>query len=148
MIQAIYVAKKPKAPQIQIEAVQVDFGKGIVGDRNYGKKGDDGPNITFVESEAIAAFNMNFEQNIALSDTRRNIVTQGVRLNDLVGKTFSIGSVTFYGVELCLPCAKLGKALENDGITSAQVVKAWLHSGGLRANVLNTGVLRVGMEFS
>jgi len=59
VIQAIYVAKKSKQPQMQIDVVKVDAGKGIVGDRYYGKKGHDGPNITFVESEEIAAFNMN-----------------------------------------------------------------------------------------
>ena len=148
MIKAIYVAKKSKQAQIEIDAVKVDLGKGIVGDRYYGKKGNDGPNITFVESEAIDAYNKNFGQNIAHFDTRRNIVTQGVRLNQLVGKEFTIGDVRFYGVELCEPCISLGKGLANDSLTPAQVVKAWVHSGGLRANVLSTGILRLGMTFN
>jgi MOSC domain-containing protein YiiM len=75
-------------------------------------------------------------------------VTQGVRLNQLVGKEFTIGDVRFYGVELCEPCGSLGKALANDSLTPAQVVKAWVHSGGLRANVLSTGILRLGMTFN
>ncbi|ETI62291.1 MOSC domain-containing protein [Marinomonas profundimaris] len=148
MIQAIYVAKKSKQPQIEIDAVKVDAGKGIVGDRYYGKKGIDGPNITFVESEEIAAFNANFGQHIVHSATRRNILTQGVRLNQLVGQEFSIGDVRFYGVELCEPCGSLGKSLANDSLTSSQVVRAWLHRGGLRANVLSTGILRAGMQFN
>ena len=148
MIQAIFVAKKSAQSQVGIDAVKVDMGKGIVGDRYYGKKGSDGPNITFVESEEIAAFNANFEQSIALSATRRNIVTQGVRLNQLVGQEFSIGDVRFYGVELCEPCASLGKSLANDTITSSQVVSAWVRRGGLRANVLSTGILRTGMQFN
>ncbi|WP_394182391.1 MOSC domain-containing protein [Marinomonas posidonica] len=145
MIQAIFVAKKAKQAQIEIEAVKVDAGKGIVGDRYYGKKGNDGPNITFVALEEIHAFNENFEQRITLSDTRRNVVTYGVSLNDLVGKRFRIGDAEFYGVELCEPCALLGKRLATEEMSAAQVVKAWLHKGGLRADVVRSGVLRVGM---
>jgi MOSC domain-containing protein YiiM len=148
LIQSIYVAKKSKQPQIEIDAVKVDAGKGIVGDRYYGKKGIDGPNITFVESEEIAAFNANFGQHIDHSATRRNILTQGVRLNQLVGQEFSIGDVRFYGVELCEPCGSFGKSLANDSLSSSQVVRAWLRRGGLRANVLSTGILRTGMQFN
>lgn len=144
MIQAIFVAKKAKQAQMTIEAVKVDAGKGIVGDRYYGKKGNDGPNITFVAQEEIHAFNQHFEQQITLSDTRRNVVTHGVSLNDLVGKRFRIGDAEFYGVELCEPCSLLGRRLANDNISAAQVVKAWLHKGGLRADVIRSGVLRVG----
>lgn len=145
MIQAIYVSKKSKQVQIGIDAVKVDAGKGIVGDRYYGKRGEIGLNITFIESEEIDAFNVNFGQHISPFDTRRNIVTQGVRLNQLVGKEFMIGDIRFLGVELCEPCASLGKLLANDSLSAPQVVKAWLNRGGLRANVLTTGILRVGM---
>ncbi|WP_191602988.1 MOSC domain-containing protein [Marinomonas algicola] len=145
MIQAIFVSKKSKQSQIGIDAVKVDAGKGIVGDRYYGKRREAGLNITFIESEEIEAFNANFGQHIRPSDTRRNIVTQGIRLNQLVGKEFEIGGVRFLGVELCEPCASLGKLLANDSLTAPQVVKAWLNRGGLRANVLTTGILRVGM---
>lgn len=148
MIQAMYVAKKSKQGQVGIDAVKVDAGKGIVGDRNYGKRREPGQNITFVENEAIAAFNRNFGQSIGESETRRNIITQNVRLNQLVGQEFSIGDVRFYGVELCEPCGALGRALANDSLTPSQVVKAWMRTGGLRANVLSTGILRVGMQFN
>ncbi len=147
MIKAIYVAKKSRQAQIGIDAVKVDAGKGIVGDRYYAKRGDVGLNITFVESEAIEAFNEHFEQNIEWHATRRNIITQGVRLNQLVGKEFSIGSVRFRGVELCDPCAFLGHSLKNDSLSAPQVVKAWTQQGGLRADVLTTGILRIGAPF-
>ncbi|SBS32969.1 MOSC domain protein [Marinomonas spartinae] len=147
MIKSIFVAKKSKMPQIGIEAVKVDAGKGIVGDRSYGKRQEAGQNITFVESEEIEAFNTNFDQQIGQSATRRNIVTEGIRLNNLVGKEFMIGDVRFYGVELCEPCAYLGQLLANDSLSAPQVVKAWLHRGGLRADVLSTGILKTGMPF-
>lgn len=144
----MYVAKKSTQAQIEINAVQVDVGQGIVGDRYYGKRSENGQNITFVESEAITAFNANFEQNMCQSSTRRNIVTKNVRLNQLVGQEFSIGEVRFYGVELCEPCGALGRALANESLTASQVVRAWRLTGGLRANVLSTGILRVGMPFN
>jgi MOSC domain-containing protein YiiM len=69
-----------------------------------------------------------------------------VRLNDLVGKTFQIGTVKLKGVELCEPCATLGSALENESIKNADVVKAFVHKGGLRADVLTSGSIKVGMS--
>jgi len=145
VIQAIYVAKKARQAQVGIDVVKVDAGKGIVGDRNYGKRNEAGLNITFVESEEIDAFNTNFGQRLEAFSTRRNIVTQGVRLNQLVGKEFTIGDVRFLGVELCEPCSFLGRSLASDSLTAPQVVKAWTQRGGLRADVLSTGILRVGM---
>lgn len=148
MISAIFVAKTKRGRQVQIDSVKVDAGKGIVGDRHYGFRKQEGINITFVEQEQIDAFNTNFAQQIVLSETRRNIVTQGVNLNTLVGKEFWIGNVRFYGVELCEPCAVLGQRLANQSISAPQVVRAWLNRGGLRANVLTTGILKTGASFS
>lgn len=157
MIKSIYVAKSPSCSQQSLESVFVYAGKGIVGDRNYGHKKEPGQNITLIELEEIQRFNQDYGQTIDESDTRRNIITQGVRLNDLVGKQFTIGEVTLLGTELCEPCSKLGKQLsdqssnhskhqpDKQALTSAQVVKGFLNKGGLRCNVLSNGKLEVGM---
>ncbi|GAB3484915.1 MOSC domain-containing protein [Marinomonas epiphytica] len=147
MITGIFIASQHDSVQQEMTAVKVTKGKGIVGDRHYGLMQEEGQNITFVESEAIQAFNEEFGQVITLSDTRRNIVTQGVSLNQLVGKEFSVGTVRFYGVELCEPCAQLGQKLATSQCHPAQVVAAWHHRGGLRADVLSSGVLGVGDIF-
>lgn len=146
MIEALFIAKEHNTAQEQVESIELVEGKGIVGDRNFEQSKWPGQNLTFIEQEEIENYNREFQQDISISDTRRNIITKGVRLNDLVGKTFQIGTVKLIGVELCEPCATLGSALENETIKNADVVKAFLHKGGLRADVLTSGVISVGMS--
>lgn len=146
MIEALFIAKEHNTAQEQVESIELVEGKGIVGDRNFEQSKWPGQNLTFIEREEIENYNREFQQDISISDTRRNIITKGVRLNDLVGKTFQIGTVKLIGVELCEPCATLGSALENETIKNADVVKAFLHKGGLRADVLTSGVIGIGMS--
>jgi MOSC domain-containing protein YiiM len=72
------------------------------------------------------------------SETRRNILTRGVRLNDLVGREFSVGEVRLRGIRLCEPCSHLA------GLTGRNVIPAFTHRGGLRAQILSGGTIRVG----
>jgi len=146
MIEAIFIAKEFKAAQEQVDSIELVEGKGIVGDRNFDQANWPGQNLTLIEWEEIEKYNESFQQNIDLSDTRRNMITKGVRLNDLVGKVFQIGKVKLKGVELCEPCATLGGALENETIQKADVIKAFVHKGGLRADVLTSGCIEVGMS--
>ena len=147
MIDSIFIACGRGLPPTEVKEVELVAGKGIVGDRNFGKDTWPGQNITFIEAEEIESFNATYDRSVARSDPRRNVVTRSVRLNELVGKRFSIGGVEFYGVELCEPCKSLGTRLGSDAMSSAQVVRAWVHKGGLRADVLSNGTIRVGMRF-
>ena len=148
MIKSLFIACQAGAKIEQVESIKVVAGAGIVGDRNFNKSKWPGQNITFISLESIEAFNRDNHQAIDAWSPRRNVVTAGVDLNALVGKTFSIGGVVFKGVELCEPCKGLGDSLMNDSITSVEVVSAFVHSGGLRAEVCNNGVLSVGMTFT
>jgi MOSC domain-containing protein YiiM len=147
MIHTIFIAEHSLGKQVQIDKIELITGKGIVGDRNFDKAKWPGQNITFIEIEEIEAFNNNYQQRIHLADTRRNVITQGIRLNNLVGKEFLIGDVRFKGVELCEPCATLGKLLSNETLAKKEVVKAFLHKSGLRADVLSDGDIHAGMTF-
>jgi MOSC domain-containing protein YiiM len=69
---------------------------------------------------------------------RRNIVTDGVSLNDLVGKEFYVGEVRIRGIRLCEPCSYLAK------ISFPEILKGLVHKGGLRAQILSEGLIRVG----
>jgi MOSC domain-containing protein YiiM len=71
-------------------------------------------------------------------ETRRNLLTSGVALNDLVGKEFQIGAVRLKGVRLAEPCNHLER------LTQPGVLKGLVHRAGLRADILDEGVLRVG----
>lgn len=134
-----------KAQELTLnDAVRVVAGAGIEGDFYFNKHKHPGQNITLVEAEMIEAFNREHNTELPLTATRRNLVTRGVRLNDLVGKEFSIGSQRFRGVELCEPCATLGKYLATSALGAQTIVKSLTHKAGLRADVLTTGVIRVG----
>ncbi len=148
MIKAIYIAKEHDGTQQKVDCIELVEGKGIVGDRNYDKSKWPGQNITLIELEEIRNYNRVYKQEIEISSTRRNIITTGVNLNDLVGKKFSIGDVRFKGVELCEPCGILGDMLKNDTIDKKDVVAALLHKGGLRADVLNSGSIKIGMQLN
>ena len=86
----------------------------------------------------IESFNQRNGHGFHNSDFRRNLVTQGIGLNDLVGKTFTINNVSFYGVQLCEPCASLQKRL------GVRLLPDLVHQGGLRAQIRSNGVIAVG----
>ena len=114
---------------------------GVVGDRNYGMRRHAGQNLTLVEAEEIERFCAEQARIPDLSLTRRNLVTRGVRLNDLVNAEFTIGDVHLRGVELCEPCAILGRALSDDSLAAPSAIKRWVGRGGLRVDVLTDGVI-------
>ncbi|NGY03168.1 MOSC domain-containing protein [Solimonas terrae] len=148
MIESIFIARGKTEPQVEVAEIELVAGKGIVGDRNFSREQWPGQNVTFIELEEIENFNANYGRAIGAGDTRRNIVTRSVRLDALVGRDFRIGEVVFHGVELCEPCKTLGSLLASDGMAVHEVVRAWVHKAGLRANVLTGGVIRVGMRFT
>jgi hypothetical protein len=121
-------------------------GGGIVGDRYREKtgtysemleaKGD--YEVTLIEREEVDAFNAVTGLGYAPGAFRRNLVTSGIRLNDLVGKEFTVGEVSLYGVRLCEPCAYLA------GLVGKEVMEHMIHKAGLRAIVRNGGSIRPG----
>src|SRR5688572_22848685 len=118
-IERIFVAASKGEGQVSVEAARVVVGCGIEGDRNF-RKPRTRANITFVEAEGIEHFNAESGLSIDLSGTRRNVVTRGVRLNDLVGRDFAIGAALFRGVELCEPCSLLAARLKTDTVSPAR----------------------------
>lgn len=147
MIERIFIRTAPGTPQVEQRRVDIVAGRGIRGDRYFDAHDEPGQNVTFVEAEAIEAFAERNALPVDASATGRNVVTRGVRLNDLVGKTFTVGALTFRGVELCEPCRGLGKAMSTDALAPAEVVRQWVHRAGLRADALATGTLEVGAKF-
>ncbi len=143
-VECIYICPEAGKSQQYCQKIELVAGYGIVGDRNYGLSRWPGQNLTLIEVEEVESFIR--EQNIEndLSLTRRNILTRGVRLNELVGKKFNIGDVTLIGVELCEPCSSLGAALDGSALSSKLVVERFLHRGGLRVDVLTSGVIELG----
>jgi MOSC domain-containing protein YiiM len=98
--------------------------------------------VTLIEREAIVAVKGEGEVTLEEQEARRNLVTEGVPLNHLVGCTFRVGSVVLVGCRLAEPCSYLA------GLTRPGVSRALIHRGGLRAEILVGGVLRVGDEIA
>jgi len=143
-IERIFVATAPRAPQIEVPSVRVVVGKGIEGDRHFGKRKVPGENLTLVEAEELEAFAQEQGVPVDLSGSRRNIITRGVRLNDLVGREFRLGTALLRGVELCEPCSVMGRLYALPEWPGPRTVRQMLHRAGLRADVLQTGVFTVG----
>jgi MOSC domain-containing protein YiiM len=128
------------------DRVQAEAGRGIIGDRYHSETGTfsrkleglPDKEITLIEIEEIDQFNASQGLDILPGEFRRNIVTQGVRLNELIGKTFSVGHVTLKGVRLCEPCAHLAGAL------TPEVLPHLVTKGGLRAAIVSGGIINRG----
>lgn len=144
---AIFVASNKHARQFAVDSVQVKAGKGIVGDRFFGlRQKQHGKNLTLIESEVIGEYNRHFKQSIPLSATRRNLITQGIHLNHLIGKTFKIGNTLCRGIELCEPCLVMARNFPGSILSQTDIINAFVNKGGIRAEVLADGILHVGDE--
>ena len=142
-LESIYIAPEAEAPMQSLVRVQASPGVGLEGDRYALKVGTFSKpvpdrELTLIEAEAIEAIRGEYEIEIAPGNARRNLVTRGVPLNHLVGKEFRVGDVKVRGIRLCEPCSHLEK------MTGQPVIKGLRHRGGLRAQILTEGVVRVG----
>ena len=116
-----------------VVSVDAFAGKGLRGDRHFYAEGaEPGEALTLIEAEAL--------EDVGLSgaQSRRQVVVRGVRLNDLVGRRFRVGDVECVGVELCEPCLHLQQ------LTRPGIIKDLIHRGGLNADILTDGQIRVG----
>ena len=112
----------------EVESIEVLANKGVVGDRHFDNYNDPYCQLSLIEAENIDEYNLKFGLNIPYLDFRRNIITKGIKLNDLVGKKFSIGNVEVEGIDLCRPCRHLTEMLDQENI-----LKEFLRKGGLRS---------------
>ena len=136
----IYTAREKSAPIESRDQVQAIAGKGLEGDRYFNHDGWDEPKneITLVEIEAVEAASREYDVDLTPEDMRRQIVTEGVALNHLVDKEFHIGDVHLRGVKIANPCSHLQK------LAGKKLLKPMMHRGGLRAQILSGGTIKVG----
>ena len=125
----------------EVNEIKLLFGKGVVGDRHFHENNDARSQVTLIESENIDYYNNKFKTNYPYIDFRRNIVTKGIQLNDLIGKKLLIGNVEVQGHDLCRPCKHLEETLKGQDI-----IKEFLKRGGLRCEILNSGTVIIGDE--
>jgi MOSC domain-containing protein YiiM len=141
---AIHIAAKPEELPHAVERVWALPGRGLEGDRyaagigtfsNHKGQRD----VSLIESEAIEAFERESGTSLSAAEARRNVLTRGVRLNELVGKEFQVGRVRMLGLRLCEPCTHLVRLTKNPA-----TLRGLVHRGGLYAAILNEGEVMVG----
>ena len=123
----------------EINSIEVLANKGIVGDRHFDDYNDPYCQLSLIESENIDYYNAKFGLNIPYIDFRRNIITKGIELNELVGKKLLIGKVKVEGIDLCRPCRHLTEMLNQKNI-----LKEFLRKGGLRCQILSSSKIFAG----
>ena len=145
-VNSIHIVAVASEPTVSVEEVRAVAGQGLEGDRYfsgngyYSKTPGTGRQVTLIEVETIEALERDYKLKIEPGQARRNIVTRGVALNHLVGREFSAGEVVLRGLRLNEPCNHLAS------LTDEKVKQGLVHRGGLRADIVSGGVIRVGDE--
>ena len=143
IVEGIYISPIKGAPNNYVEQIHVVPGAGIEGDHYYYEHGtnktppEPGFQLTLIELEAIEAICAEDGITFTPDQTRRNLVTRGVALNNLVGVVFSIGNIQVRGIRLCEPCNKLAKSID------PRIEQSMAHRGGLRAEILTDGIIHL-----
>ena len=145
MVRAIYLAPSAGAAPVRVDESRAVAGRGLEGDRyflgvgSFSRWPGEGRAVTLIEQEAVDAVLAETGIDLREGRSRRNVVTSGVRLNDLNGRKFRIGeSVVVRGARLCAPCRHLER------LVGPGTYDALLGRGGLRADVVQGGIVRVG----
>ena len=132
------IAKNNNQKIEEVSKIEVVAGKGIIGDRHFHENNSVRSQITLIESENIDYYNNKFKSNYSFLDFRRNVITTGIELNDLVGKKLLIGNIKVEGHDLCRPCKHLEETLNGKDI-----IKEFLRRGGLRCEILTSGTINL-----
>ena len=133
------VSIKNNQPINEVNSINVLTNQGVAGDRHFKEFNDPYNQISLIESENINYYNIKYGLNIPYVDFRRNVVTKGIQLNNLVGKKILVGNVELEGIDLCRPCRHLTEVLGQDNI-----LKEFLRRGGLRCQVLSSSSIKIG----
>ena len=134
----IGIAKNNNQEIQEVKEIDLVSGKGIIGDRHFNENNDPYNQLSLIESENIDYYNKEFQLNIPYLNFRRNIVTKGIKLNDLIDKKILIGQIEVKGINLCRPCKHLEQTLKQNNI-----IKEFLRKGGLRCEILNSGKISI-----
>lgn len=144
-IRSIWICPQPSQAMQAVEEAELVAGKGIVGDRYHELAGtfstenhQPDHELTLVEYENIVEFAEAYQADFPEWATRRNLVTEGIRLNDLVGQEIAIGSARIRFMRLCEPCKHLAK------LTDQRILPGLVGKGGIRAAIVRSGRVHQG----
>jgi len=135
----IAIAKNTGSKMLNVSSIEALAGKGLLNDRKFMNDNNNKSQLTFIEIENINYVNKILVSKIPAINFRRNIITQGVNLNDLNGKEFFVGPVKVKAHDLCRPCKYLQQLLNQKDL-----MKELLFKGGLRCEILINGKISIG----
>jgi MOSC domain-containing protein YiiM len=147
-VEHIFITASAAQPMSALKSVTGVAGRGLEGDRYANRKGyysnrptpGDGRQVTLIEAEVLDWLAAEHGITLSPAECRRNVVTRGIGLETLIGRRFRVGELLCEGVRICEPCVYL------EQLTGKPVNEPLVHRGGLRANILEGGTLRVGDE--
>ena len=137
----IGISKNKTNKIVNVNEVQAIKAKGLIGEKHFKEDNKKRSQITLIEIENINHYNKITGTQIPAINFLRNIVTEGIRLNVLVGKEFFIGKVKVKAHDLCRPCKNLQESLQQKN-----TVKEFLYTGGLRCEILSSGKIFIDDE--
>ncbi len=142
----IFITPQGGESMQEVSTVTAIEGRGLMGDRYYDMSGnfskpqvEPDQEITLIEAEAFEELKATHNISLDYSECRRNVVTRGVDLNALVGKSFQVGEVTLQGMRLCEPCSYLA-----DMTGHPKLARQWRGQAGLRAHIAKSGKISAG----
>ena len=139
----ICITKESGKDLEDIDSISVIANKGIENDRYFKDDNDKDVQLTLIEKENIDYYNSISKSDIPYINFRRNIITSGIKLNDLVGKELFVGNVKIKVHRLCDPCKYL-----QDKLNDNNLVKKLVNKGGLRCQVITDGIISVNDEIN
>jgi MOSC domain-containing protein len=144
LVEGIFIALQAGELPRPVPEVAAVAGRGLEGDRYFGGEGTffeerkEGQDLTLIEAEAIEGLAREDGIELGPGESRRNVVTRGIGLNELVGRKFTVGEIECVGKRLCDPCSHLQK------LTRPGVLRGLANRGGLRADIVRGGRIAVG----
>lgn len=146
-VEGIFTTTAASAPMSAHHEIRALAGAGLDGDRyvlgtGFYSDGQDGRQLTLIEAEDLEQLERVHGVRLSQLECRRNLVTRGIALPDLIGQRFRVGEVVCEGIRACPPCNHL------EELTRPGPLRGLARSGGIRAHVLTDGVIRVGDEVS
>ena len=143
IVVALFTVDRRAAPMKKVEQLYALAGRGIEGDRyflgtgTYSKSPEPGRQVTLIKSEVLESLKNTLEINVKPEESRRNILTQGIEINDLIGTEFYVGTVRLRAHRITQPCLYLEKLLDQPGL-----YKELWDKGGISCEILSDGVIK------
>ena len=135
----IAISKKFSGQMEVVSSVETAAGKGLINDRYFKNNNDKRNQITLIEIENINYYNKISETLISPKNFRRNIITEGVELNKLLGLEFLVGNVKLRTYDLCRPCKSLQESFKQ-----TNTIRELMKKGGIRCEIVTNGTIYVG----